>query len=545
MAIQIQYRRGLASQWSSVNPVLAVGEPGWETDTGKFKVGNGFDNWNTLPYSSGPIGPTGPTGPQGVAGFSVLSGGAPPNSSLGVNGDFYIDVVANTIYGPKTGGLWGSAVSLVGPQGPQGIQGIQGIQGDTGDVGPQGPIGLTGATGATGATGPQGIKGDTGDTGATGATGPQGPVGATGPQGVKGDTGDTGPVGPQGPIGLTGDTGPIGPQGPQGDTGDTGPTGPQGPIGDTGPQGPKGDTGDTGPQGPQGIQGDTGPQGPQGLTGDTGPQGPAGLDGKTVLNGSGAPSSGLGVDGDFYIDTTAIAIYGPKTSGAWGSPTSLIGSIAGSVLDDLDDVTITAVDEGQILFYNGTDWVNTDNFAEDVRLTVKNDSGVTITKGTVVMAVGATGDRINVEPAVANGSVSSKYMLGIAHENIANGTEGTATVFGQIKQVNTSAWGAGTVLYIDPTVAGGLTSTKPDAPDLAEAVAIVTRSNSTSGILFVRMWSQGEALEELHDVLITNPQDKDALVYDATAGVWKNKVASSDPMNDTKFTPIITMDVGV
>lgn len=54
-------------------------------------------------------------------------------------------------------------------------------------------------------------------------------------------------------------------------------------------------------------------------------QGPAGADGKTILNGSGAPSAGLGEDGDFYLDTTATAIYGPKTAGAWGSPTSLIG----------------------------------------------------------------------------------------------------------------------------------------------------------------------------------------------------------------------------
>lgn len=62
-----------------------------------------------------------------------------------------------------------------------------------------------------------------------------------------------------------------------------------------------------------------GPQGPEG------PAGPAGADGKTVRSGSGVPSSGLGVDGDFYINTSANTIYGPKTSGSWGSPTSLVG----------------------------------------------------------------------------------------------------------------------------------------------------------------------------------------------------------------------------
>ena len=59
--------------------------------------------------------------------------------------------------------------------------------------------------------------------------------------------------------------------------------------------------------------------------GGAGETGPAGADGKTVRNGSGSPGSGLGVNGDFYIDTTANAIYGPKTAGAWGSGTSLIG----------------------------------------------------------------------------------------------------------------------------------------------------------------------------------------------------------------------------
>lgn len=46
----------------------------------------------------------------------------------------------------------------------------------------------------------------------------------------------------------------------------------------------------------------------------------------TILNGSGAPSSGLGNNGDFYIDTTANKIYGPKTSGAWGTGTSIVGT---------------------------------------------------------------------------------------------------------------------------------------------------------------------------------------------------------------------------
>lgn len=59
--------------------------------------------------------------------------------------------------------------------------------------------------------------------------------------------------------------------------------------------------------------------------GGSGTPGPAGADGKTVRNGTTIPSSGLGVDGDFYIRTGAWTIYGPKAGGAWGSATSLVG----------------------------------------------------------------------------------------------------------------------------------------------------------------------------------------------------------------------------
>ncbi len=64
MAIQIQFRRGTAAEWSSVNPTLAEGELGIETDTDLFKIGNGIDLWNDLDYG----GLRGFTGSVGFAG---------------------------------------------------------------------------------------------------------------------------------------------------------------------------------------------------------------------------------------------------------------------------------------------------------------------------------------------------------------------------------------------------------------------------------------------------------------------------------------------
>jgi hypothetical protein len=52
MATRMQQRRGTASQWTSANPVLNAGEMGWESDTNKFKIGDGTNHWASLDYFS-------------------------------------------------------------------------------------------------------------------------------------------------------------------------------------------------------------------------------------------------------------------------------------------------------------------------------------------------------------------------------------------------------------------------------------------------------------------------------------------------------------
>ena len=53
MASQIKFRRGTAAQWTAANPTLAAGEPGFETDTGQFKIGDGTTAWASLEYAGG------------------------------------------------------------------------------------------------------------------------------------------------------------------------------------------------------------------------------------------------------------------------------------------------------------------------------------------------------------------------------------------------------------------------------------------------------------------------------------------------------------
>jgi citrate lyase gamma subunit len=50
MATRMQQRRGTQAQWTAANPILAAGEIGFETDTSRFKMGNGSSTWSALQY---------------------------------------------------------------------------------------------------------------------------------------------------------------------------------------------------------------------------------------------------------------------------------------------------------------------------------------------------------------------------------------------------------------------------------------------------------------------------------------------------------------
>ena len=195
---------------------------------------------------AGPQGPqgiqgaTGPIGPSGLNGNSILNGSNPPIATTGVDGDFYINTSNNTIYGPKSNGVWPAGVSMIGPTGPVGAQGLTGA---TGPAGAQGPQGLTGATGPAGPQGAQGIQGVAGVNGLNAlvktTVEPAGINCATG--GTKVETGidannngilEAGEVNAaQTTYVCNGATGTAGVQGPQGPAGPTGPQGAQGPAG--------------------------------------------------------------------------------------------------------------------------------------------------------------------------------------------------------------------------------------------------------------------------------------------------------------------------
>jgi hypothetical protein len=92
------------------------------------KAGGAWPPGFSLIGPVGPAGPPGPQGPIGAPGNTIRNGSGPPDPSLGVAGDFYIDTTNHNIYGPKSNTVtgWGSPTSLIGPIGPQGVPGPAG-----------------------------------------------------------------------------------------------------------------------------------------------------------------------------------------------------------------------------------------------------------------------------------------------------------------------------------------------------------------------------------------------------------------------------------
>jgi len=163
---------------------------------------------------------------------TILNGKGAPLSSLGINGDFYIDTRSLLIYGPKKSNKWPAPQSLQGPAGPTGADGKNGTEGKS----PSNVSNVAGPAGAQGEKGEKGDKGEPGAAGANGLPGAKGDTGATGPSGSgSGTPGATGATGAQGPTGLTGATGEAGATGAQGPTGLTGAKGETGTVGATGP----------------------------------------------------------------------------------------------------------------------------------------------------------------------------------------------------------------------------------------------------------------------------------------------------------------------
>jgi hypothetical protein len=196
----------------------------------------------------------------------------------------------------------------------------------------------------------------------------------------------------------------------------------------------------------------------------------------------------------------------------------------------------SAVTQTSQLTNNGADGVNPFITALDIPIAgqastlvreVKNMTGATLTKGTVVYISGANGNKALVSKALATTDALSSRTFGMLQSDILNNGLGNCVIIGDLTGVDTSTFAEGDQLYLSGVTAGTYTASKILAPTHLVYVGKVTRVHPTLGQIEVGI-QNGYELEEIHDVAISGLANEDFLQYELSTDLWKNK-----PLTDT------------
>jgi hypothetical protein len=158
--------------------------------------------------------------------------------------------------------------------------------------------------------------------------------------------------------------------------------------------------------------------------------------------------------------------------------------------------------------------------------TARNQTGVTIPAATVVYFSGVSGNVPTLALSQADTELGSTKTIGITATSIANNANGEVVIFGLADNLNTTAFTAGSALWLSPTVAGGMTMTKPSAPNHMVFIGFCTRSHPTQGTIEVKI-QNGFELEELHNVAIASVANGQTLQYESATSLWKNHTLTS------------------
>lgn len=170
--------------------------------------------------------------------------------------------------------------------------------------------------------------------------------------------------------------------------------------------------------------------------------------------------------------------------------------------------------------------------------TVVNLTGSQINKGQVVYVTGSQGTRMTVALAIGTSDATSATILGVALTNIANGSEGFIATSGlEITGISTAGYADGDVLWLSPTVAGGMTKIKPVAPNHLVMIGYVVKGGSLGGGIIHIYTQNGYELDELHDVKITSVAAKQILKRNDANTYWENSNVLPLPNTVAPATP--------
>ena len=204
------------------------------------------------------------------------------------------------------------------------------------------------------------------------------------------------------------------------------------------------------------------------------------------------------------------------------------GTVSNTEFGYLDGVTSAIQTQLDAKMTTATYDANADGVvdkAAQVVITARNDEATALTIGEVVYISGANGTHVLVKRAQATTDALSANTIGLVlSSSISAGADGQIILHGTLEGLNTNAFNEGDLLWLSPSVAGGMTSTKPTAPNHNVAIGWVAKKSGGAGKLILHI-QNGYELEELHDVYITSPGSNHFLVYDASVGEtrWENR----------------------
>ena len=269
------------------------------------------------------------------------------------------------------------------------------------------------------------------------------------------------------------------------------------------------------------------PRGSQVVRIDRGVSGGGGT-GVTSVTGTAPISSSGGTTPDISISPATSSTDGYLSAANWTTFNSKIGAITSSD----NSITVTGGTTADLVV----------NHSQNVYTYVRNATGATLTKGTVVYITGATGQAPTVSKALASSDATSAQTLGIMAADLANNSNGYVTIIGYVADIDTSAYSDGQQLYLSGTTAGTMTATKPKAPTHLVYVAVVEYAHPIHGKLFVKV-QNGYELDEIHDVLITSPANGQTIIYDSATSLWKNALVNLSS-NVTGNLPVTNLNSG-
>jgi hypothetical protein len=151
-----------------------------------------------------------------------------------------------------------------------------------------------------------------------------------------------------------------------------------------------------------------------------------------------------------------------------------------------------------------------------------------LTNGRVIRSAGVdpTTGKIVGAYMIADGTYPYYSTIGVATEDILSGNTGFVNTFGIVRDIDTTGtpygetWLQGDILYVSPTILGGLTNVEPDSPNLKIQVAVVKNLGVSDGSILVRP-SLGYTLSNLHNVKNTGSESNgDLLLYSGTSNTW-------------------------